>query len=76
MAKKSSKNIFRLGLTSFFTDISSEMIFPIPPLFLTSVLNAPMALIGLIEGIAESAASLLAFISAGLLLILVRKNGN
>jgi MFS family permease len=59
MADKKSKNVFRLGLTSLFTDISSEMIFPILPIFLTAVLNAPIAIIGLIEGIAESAASLL-----------------
>jgi len=59
MRDRKSKNVFRLGLTSLFTDISSEMIFPILPLFLTTVLNAPVAIIGLIEGIAESTAALL-----------------
>ncbi len=54
-----SKNVFVLGLVSFFNDIASEMIYPIVPIFLTSVLGAPMAIVGLIEGIAESTASIL-----------------
>ena len=66
MKKDSSKNVFWLGLTSFFTDVSSEMIFPILPLFLTTVLNAPVAIIGVIEGIAESASSLLKLVSGWL----------
>lgn len=57
------KNVWYMGLTSFFTDVSSEMIFPILPLFLTTVLKANMAVIGLIEGVAESAAALLKLIS-------------
>ena len=57
--KELKKNVFRLGLTSFFTDMSSEMIFPVLPLFLTSVLGANMAVIGLIEGVAESASTIL-----------------
>ncbi|MBD3355471.1 MFS transporter [Candidatus Woesearchaeota archaeon] len=59
MKKRGKKNVFRLGLTSLFTDISSEMIFPVLPLFLTTVLNAPMSIVGLIEGIAEATASFL-----------------
>jgi MFS family permease len=54
-----NKNIVVLSITSFFTDISSEMLYPIIPIFLTSVLGAPMAIVGLIEGIAESTASLM-----------------
>ena len=54
-----NKNIVVLGVVSFFTDISSEMLYPIVPIFLTSVLGAPMAILGLIEGTAESAASIL-----------------
>lgn len=54
-----SKNIFNLGLVSFFTDISSEMIYPLMPIFLTSVLKAPLAFVGVVEGIAESTASIL-----------------
>ena len=54
-----SSNIFFLGLTSLFTDIASEMVYPLVPIFLTSVLGAPVAAVGLVEGIAESAASLI-----------------
>ncbi|MDO8886231.1 MFS transporter [Candidatus Oleimmundimicrobium sp.] len=53
------KNVFVLGLVSLFTDISSEMIYPLVPIFLTSVLGAPVAVVGLIEGVAESTASIL-----------------
>ena len=56
---KVKKNVFYMGLASLFTDISSEMIFPILPLFLTSILGAPMSIVGLIEGVAEGTASLL-----------------
>lgn len=59
MLKGIKKNVFVLGVASFFTDISSEMLYPIIPIFLTSVLGAPMSIVGLIEGIAESTASVL-----------------
>jgi len=52
-------NVFFLGLVSFFTDISSEMIFTLMPLFLSNILGAATITIGLIEGITESAAALL-----------------
>ena len=52
-------NVFFLGLVSFFTDISSEMIFTLMPLFLSNILGAATIIIGLIEGITESAAALL-----------------
>ena len=52
-------NILFLGLVSFFADISAEMVYPIIPLYLTSTFGATPALVGLIEGIAESLASLL-----------------
>jgi MFS family permease len=61
-----SKNVFVLGLVSFFNDIASEMIYPIVPIFLTSVLGAPVAIVGLIEGIAESTASILKVVSGWL----------
>jgi MFS family permease len=54
-----SKNVFFAGLVSFFMDVSSEMIYPLVPLFLANVLGVNKSLIGLIEGIAESTASLL-----------------
>jgi len=52
-------NIIILGITSFLTDISNEMIYPILPVFLISTLGASPAILGLIEGIAESVASIL-----------------
>lgn len=59
--KRSSSihNIIFLGLISFFMDISSEMVYPIIPLYLTATFGATPALVGIIEGIAESVASLL-----------------
>jgi MFS family permease len=52
-------NIILLGITSLLTDISSEMVYPLLPIYLVSVLGASPAILGLIEGIAESSASLL-----------------
>lgn len=52
-------NVIFLGFVSFFADISAEMVYPIIPLYLTSVFGATPALVGVIEGIAESLASLL-----------------
>jgi MFS family permease len=57
------RNIILLGLTSFFTDVASEMVYPLLPLFLTSTLGAGPAILGLIEGVAESLASLLRVVS-------------
>ncbi len=57
--KKSISNIVLLGLVSLFADMSTEMVYPLIPLFLTSVLGATPAILGVIEGIAESIASLL-----------------
>lgn len=53
------RNIFFLGLISFFMDISSEMVYPVIPLYLVSAFGATPAIVGIIEGIAESTASLL-----------------
>lgn len=52
-------NIVLLGLVSMFVDMSSEMVYPLIPIYLTSVLGATPAILGVIEGIAESLASLL-----------------
>lgn len=57
------RNIVFLGLISCFADISAEMVYPIIPLYLTAVLGATPALVGIIEGIAESLASLLMIFS-------------
>lgn len=56
--KKLDKNVYTLGLVSLFTDISSQMIYPLLPIFLSSTLGVSMAFIGLLEGIAESTASI------------------
>lgn len=53
-----SKNVLLLGVSSFLTDVSSEMIFPILPLFLVNILHADMSVVGLIDGIAESTANI------------------
>ncbi|MDP4117840.1 MAG: MFS transporter [Bacillota bacterium] len=52
-------NIVMLGLVSMFVDLSTEMVYPLVPLFLTATLGASPAIVGIIEGIAESIASLL-----------------
>ena len=63
MFKGITGNVLILGLVSFFTDVSSEMIYPLLPLFLTGMLGAGPAVLGLIEGVAESTASLLKLFS-------------
>lgn len=57
------RNVWILSIVSFFNDIASEMIYPIVPLFLTSVLGAPVSVVGLIEGFAEATASFMKFVS-------------
>ena len=58
MSKKSQnqgwKNVRNLGFVSFFTDMSSEMIFGILPIFMIDELGAGKALLGLVEGMGES----------------------
>lgn len=54
-----SRNVLVLGIVSLFADISSEMVYPIIPLFLTGTLGAPVVAVGVIEGVAESTASML-----------------
>jgi MFS family permease len=53
------RNVWVVTVTSFLTDVSSEMIFNLLPIFLASVLGVQTSIIGLIEGIAESTSSLL-----------------
>jgi MFS family permease len=60
------RNVFFTGLVSFFMDVSSEMIYPLVPLFLANVLGVNKSLIGMIEGIAEATASLLKVFSGWL----------
>ncbi len=63
---KLKKNIFFLGIVSLLTDVSSEMIYPLLPLFLSTVLGVSIPFIGLIEGVAESTASLMKVVSGWL----------
>ena len=53
------KNVVLAGVVSFFMDVSSEMIYPLVPLFLANILGVNKSVIGLIEGVAESTASVL-----------------
>ena len=53
------KNVLALSAVSFFTDVSSEMIYPLLPVFLTATLGASAGVLGAIEGAAETTASLL-----------------
>lgn len=53
------KQVVIISLVSLFTDMASEMLYPITPIFLSSVIGASMAMVGLIEGLAEVTAGLL-----------------
>src|SRR3954464_340488 len=53
------RNVYALAVVSFLTDVSTEMIYPLLPVFLTAVLGASAGFIGVIEGAAESTAALL-----------------
>ena len=64
MIKKDTKSgklpftVVALGFVSFFNDLASEMIYPIIPLFLTTVLHTSIPIVGFIEGLVESIASI------------------
>lgn len=51
--------VMKLGLVSFFADVAGEMLYPVTPIFLTTVLGTSMTSLGLIEGLAEAVASLM-----------------
>lgn len=55
--------VLALGAVSFFTDLSSEMIYPLIPAFLTDTLGAGALALGVVEGVAESTASILKIVS-------------
>lgn len=61
--KNLPRAVIILAIVSFFTDLSSEMIYPLLPVFLSSVLGAGALALGLIEGIAESTAALFKVVS-------------
>ncbi|MHB8895451.1 MAG: MFS transporter [Candidatus Geothermincolia bacterium] len=56
---KLGRTVKTLGFVSLLTDMSSEMIYPLLPVFLTSVLGASVIFLGVIEGVAEGTASIL-----------------
>ena len=53
MKFKIPRQVLILGMVSLFTDIASEMLYPVTPIFLTAVLGSSMAIVGIIEGIGE-----------------------
>lgn len=58
-----SRPVWLIGWISFFTDMASEMVYPLLPLFLTQVLGAGAMSLGVIEGAAEAASSALKILS-------------
>ncbi len=58
-----SRNVVLLGIVSLLTDASSQMVFPLIPLFLTGVLGTGALAVGVVEGAAETTASLLKVLS-------------
>ena len=61
-----SRNVVVVSLVSFFQDTASELIYPVLPFFVTGVLGAPPAVLGLIEGLADGTASAMKAISGRL----------
>lgn len=59
MSKSLPKSVWLLGLTSLLTDAASEAIYPLLPVFVTTVLGGRAVSLGLIEGTADAASSLL-----------------
>jgi MFS family permease len=57
--EKISRSAIIIGLVSFLSDSSSEMIYPVFPIFLTQVLNAPVTVVGLIEGLTNGIANII-----------------
>jgi MFS family permease len=53
-----TRNVRVLSAVSFLQDTASELMYPLLPIYLTSVLGAPAAVVGAVEGVAEGAASL------------------
>jgi MFS family permease len=64
--KNLPRNVWAVSLTSFFMDVSSEMVLNVLPLFSANVLGVRTGVIGLIEGVAEATASILKVFSGWL----------
>jgi len=63
IVKGIENNVLVLGVVSFLTDVSSEMIFPLISVFLTAILGAGKEIVGIIEGIADSITSIVEILS-------------
>jgi MFS family permease len=61
-----SRNVYVVSLVSFFQDTASEILYPVLPFFVTGVLGAPPAVLGLIEGLADGIASAMKALSGRL----------
>jgi MFS family permease len=61
-----SKNTFLLALASLFADISSEMLYPVLPVFLTQTLKATGSIVGLVDGLAQAAQNIVQGFSGAL----------
>lgn len=66
MMRRIPHNVWVAGWVSFFMDVSSEMVYPLVPLFLSSTLGVSKSAVGLIEGLAEATASILKLFSGAL----------
>ncbi len=75
MWRKIPRNVWAASLASFLTDVSSEMVQNLVPLFLANALGVGSAVIGLVEGVAEALASLLKVASGALSDRLGRRKG-
>jgi MFS family permease len=64
--RRISRNVIVLGWVSFFTDVASEMLYPVIPLFLVGTLGASPALLGIIDGIAEGGSSVLRWLAGAM----------
>jgi MFS family permease len=60
---KTHRNVFALGTVSLLNDTASEMIYPLLPIFLKSVLGVGAGILGVIEGLAESTAAIMKYFS-------------
>jgi MFS family permease len=61
-----SRNVYVVSLVSFMQDTASEILYPVLPFFVTGVLGAPPAVLGLIEGLADGTASAMKAVSGRL----------
>ena len=61
-----SRNTFLLALSSFFADISTEMLYPVLPVFLTQTLKASGSIVGLVDGCAQAAQNIVQGLSGSI----------